>query len=349
LFINTKDDKIFHGRNKFLKIVDVFKRKMRRRITRKKSKFKNLNKQVKSEPKPVKTTDKKAYSGLETFYIEKYKTLFIIFLLVIVFSIGVFGYNYATTGELLQRDVSLKGGVSLTILTNYSDIDMLQTHLEQAYPDSSFNIKQITQRQVTTGMIIEASDVEQEKVIATVKELFVFDNYSVETIGSSLGESFARQMLFALLLAFLFMGFVFHYYFRNYYATFAAIFSASMDLLITAAVVSLLGIRVTAGGIAAFLMLVGYSIDTSILLSTKVLKHDGYVDTNTAIFRAMKTGLTMSFSGLAATGISFFITNNETLKQVMLILVIGLIFDLLTTWVGNVSLLRMYLERKNAK
>jgi preprotein translocase subunit SecF len=104
----------------------------------------------------------------------------------------------------------------------------------------------------------------------------------------------------------------------------------------------------TAGGIAAYLMLIGYSVDTSILLSTKLLK-EKKDDSMKALFGAMKTGLTMSAAGIASTGLSFLLTNNVILKQIMLILIVGLVVDVITTWIGNVTLLRMYLEKQHVK
>ncbi|NTV23957.1 MAG: protein translocase subunit SecF, partial [Nanoarchaeota archaeon] len=174
------------------------------------------------------------------------------------------------------------------------------------------------------------------------------NEYSTETMGSSLGDSFFKETFIALIFAFLGMGLVFHFYFRNIYATGAALLSAFLDIVITIAIMNLFQVRLTAGGIAAYLMLIGYSIDTSILLSTKLLK-DKPDDKFSALFHAMKTGLTMSAAGIAATGVSYFLTNNITLKQIMLILIVGLFIDILTTWVGNVSLLRLYLERKEVR
>ena len=141
---------------------------------------------------------------------------------------------------------------------------------------------------------------------------------------------------------------VFFYYFRSLTATMAALISAFFDIFITLGIITLLGVKLTSGGIASFLMLISYSIDTSILLSTKLLKKT-HGTTEEAIFGAMKTGLTMSAAGIAATGISFLLTNNEALRQIMLILVIGLVIDLITTWIENVALLRIYLEKKNGK
>jgi len=163
-------------------------------------------------------------------------------------------------------------------------------------------------------------------------------------MGSTLGQSFFKQMFVALLIAFVSMGIVFQLYFKNIYGTAAALFSAFMDIFITVGITNLMGIKLTAGGIAAYLMLIGYSIDTSILLSTKLLKEKG--DLKQGLFNAMTTGFTMSAAGIAAMGVSFLLTNNSTLRQIMLILVIGLVIDLITTWVGNVAFLRYYLERR---
>ena len=67
------------------------------------------------------------------------------------------------------------------------------------------------------------------------------------------------------------------------------------------------------------------------------------------VMRKMSKTTTMSAAGLAATGVSFLLTNNVTLRQIMLILIVGLLIDILTTWIGNVAFLRFYLERKNVK
>ncbi|MEK6917102.1 MAG: hypothetical protein AABW92_05145 [Nanoarchaeota archaeon] len=300
----------------------------------------------------VKLGSKKSESGnrVKDFYIKEYKKLFLIPLILFLISGAILFNTYNKTGEAIRRDVSLKGGISVTINLGYDDMPGLEKFLFDKFPDSSIHLRTIGSTNNVAGIIIEASDIDEDALIDAIKEKITLtkNNYSVETMGSSLGDSFFKQMFVAVLLAFVSMGVVFQIYFKNIYATLAALFSAFMDIFITLGIMDILGVRLTAGGIAAYLMLIGYSIDTSILISTKLLK-DRTDEISKAIFGAMKTGFTMSAAGIAATGVSFLLTNNTTLKQIMLILIVGLIIDLLTTWIGNVAFLRYYLEKKHGQ
>jgi preprotein translocase subunit SecF len=123
------------------------------------------------------------------------------------------------------------------------------------------------------------------------------------------------------------------------------ILCAFSDIAVTVAVVNLLGLKVSTAGVAAFLMLVGYSVDTDILLTTRVLKYKrGTVYER--VLSSMKTGLTMSFSTMAAALVGYFVSQSSTIKEIMLIIFIGMIADIIMTWIQNVSLLRMYVDKK---
>ena len=302
---------------------------------------------VKNHPKKQeKKQESKFLDKIKDYYYKEYKKLFWLTMILFLLSAVVIYNTYQKTGDFVKRDVSLKGGISITIETGFSDIVLLEEILQSKHPGASISIRTVESSGKVTGVIIEASDITQEELVSTINELIPLtkENYNIESMGSTLGESFFQQIFIALIIAFIGMGLVFQLYFRNIYGTLAALFSAFMDIFITIGITNLLGIKLTAGGIAAFLMLIGYSIDTSILLSTKLLKEQG--DTRQGLFGAMKTGLTMSAAGIAAMGVSFLLTNNSSLKQIMLILVIGLVIDLITTWIGNVAFLRYYLEKR---
>ena len=133
--------------------------------------------------------------------------------------------------------------------------------------------------------------------------------------------------------------------FRTFIPSIAVIFSAFFDITMTLGVINLLNIKISTAGIAAFLMLIGYSVDTDILLSTRVLKRkEGTIMTR--IYGAMKTGLTMSTTTLVAIGVALIFVGSEVVKQIMIILFIGLLVDLVMTWIQNVGVLRLYLEKK---
>jgi len=103
----------------------------------------------------------------------------------------------------------------------------------------------------------------------------------------------------------------------------------------------------SSAGIIALLMLIGYSVDTNILLTTRLLKrHEGTV--NQRIFGAFKTGITMTLTSLLAIVIALLVVKSFSpiLTQIFTILSIGLCFDILNTWVTNTSILKWYMEKK---
>ena len=124
------------------------------------------------------------------------------------------------------------------------------------------------------------------------------------------------------------------------------ILSAFADIVIPLAIIDYFGIRLSTAGIAAFLMLIGYSVDTDILITTVVLKRKNEGTLNKRIFSAMKTGLTMTSVSLATVLVAYFLSVAPVLKQIFLILSIGLVTDIIITWGLNTSLLKWHCEKK---
>jgi preprotein translocase subunit SecF len=95
-------------------------------------------------------------------------------------------------------------------------------------------------------------------------------------------------------------------------------------------------------------MLIGYSIDTDILLSVRVLKRrEGSVFDR--VMGALKTGITMSVCALAAVLAAYFFTHSIVIKEIMFVLIAGLIGDIIFTWIQNAGILRWHLEKKGWK
>ena len=163
--------------------------------------------------------------------------------------------------------------------------------------------------------------------------------------GEYLGGSFFKQTVSALIVSFILMGLVVFFYFRTPMASLIVILAALSDIIVTLAIFNLTGIKLSSAGVAAFLMLIGYSVDTDILLSTRMLKrqNEGMMD---RIYGALKTGATMTITTLAAVFVALVFAQNEIIKQIMIILFIGLLVDPIMTYIQNAGLLRMYLEKK---
>jgi preprotein translocase subunit SecF len=92
-------------------------------------------------------------------------------------------------------------------------------------------------------------------------------------------------------------------------------------------------------------MLIGYSVDTDILLTSRLLKRKNE-DLYSRLVSAMKTGVMMVVTTLSAVIVALLITNSSFIREVMIIVLIGLIVDLIFTWFQNAPVLIYYLERK---
>jgi preprotein translocase subunit SecF len=286
------------------------------------------------------------------FYDSQYKLLLAIPFLLLTLSLVSIGLTYASTGDFIKRDVSLKGGVTLTITSNEKiDISEVKEKLKAKFAENDIDVRSLTKLGSQIGIIV-AADIKESGLKSLLGETekilgmeLTKENHTVEVVGSSLGASFFREVIIALLVAFAFMGLVVFLYFRSFVPSIAVILAAFSDIVVTLAIVNFLNIKLSSAGIAAFLMLIGYSVDTDILLSTRVLKRrEG--TTFERVMGAMKTGLTMTVTTLAAISIALLFTQSETIKQIMVILLIGLFIDLINTWIQNVGILKLYLERK---
>ncbi|HHI03958.1 MAG TPA: protein translocase subunit SecF [Candidatus Woesearchaeota archaeon] len=290
----------------------------------------------------------KQISKLLEWYNKNYKKLLIIPIVIFILSIAVISYKYSTTGDFVSKDISLKGGISITIPSKDIDVSDMETYLSSEFPESDISVRTLTKLGEKTGVTISTSDIDSNVLLNSLKTKFGELDYTVEEMGSSLGKSFFKETFTAIIFAFLFMAVVVFFYFRLPIPSLAIVLSAFSNMVVTLAIINLIGVKLSTAGVAAFLMLIGYSVDTNILLSTRVLKRKGgeIID---RIVNGMKTGLTMTATTIAAISIAYIFSQSDALKQIMLILIIGLLMDVLNTWVQNAGILRLYLERRTKK
>ncbi|MBI2673525.1 hypothetical protein HYX19_04650 [Candidatus Woesearchaeota archaeon] len=289
------------------------------------------------------------FEKIRELYINEYKKLLIIPILILLLSLAHLGYNYYKTGDFIEKDVSLKGGITASIYTD-KDYGELEKDLSKKF-NTGFLVRKLTEfgTERQNGFIIETSNVNEDDLKKTIEEKLDIkltkENFSIESTGSSLSQSFYKQMLFAMALAFGFMSIVVFLIFRTFVPSFAVILSAFADIVETVALIDLIGVKLSTGAIAALLLLIGYSVDTDILLTTNVIKRkEGSIDDR--IFKSIKTGMMMTLTAIAAVTIGYFISNSFLLKDIFLIILIGLLFDIFNTWITNTAILKAYILRK---
>jgi len=128
----------------------------------------------------------------------------------------------------------------------------------------------------------------------------------------------------------------------------AVIFAALSDIIIAIGGMSLFGIPLSLASVGALLMLIGYSVDTDILLTTRVLKRrEGTI--NERAIDAMKTGFTMAAAAIGAMValylvVVYLMPYAQVLGEIAAVLIIGLVADVMVTWLMNLGILRWYME-----
>ncbi len=142
------------------------------------------------------------------------------------------------------------------------------------------------------------------------------------------------------------MGVVVFFYFKIPIPSLAVVLSAVCSAIGTWAVLVLFDVKLSTAGVAALLMIIGYSVDTDILLTARVMRRKTGVSIFEATVGAFKTGMVMTLTAIATVSICYFLSSSLVLKQIMLILMIGLCFDIMNTWIQNAGILRWYLEKK---
>jgi len=283
------------------------------------------------------------------FHDRNYKKLLLIPIILLAISLIYIGAFYVRTGDFSKQDISLKGGTSVTI-SEQIDTEQLEKdlagQLEELNTREIYDLVSREQKAVIIETIADGAQAKQILEDYLGYELN-FENSSFEFTGSTLSQSFYKQLLVAILFAFIFMAIVVFIIFRTPIPSIAVIAAAFADIVMTLALFNFFGMKMSTAGIVAFLMLIGYSVDTDILLTTRLLKRrEGSL--NQRIFGAFKTGTTMTLTSLFAVAFALVVVSSFSvvLTQIFTILVIGLCFDLLNTWVTNVSILKWYLESR---
>lgn len=278
-------------------------------------------------------------------YERHYMALLWITVLLFVLAVVQIGYQVATTSDFIHRGVSLKGGVVMIVPNAQTNQALLYANLKSAFPLADVQVRSLSR---TKGISVEASEVSPEELIKKVsRDLggLKQDDYSVEVIGSSLGKSFFRELFFSIGLAFVLMGIVVLLFYRTVVPSCAVILAAFCDMVITVAVYNMTGRTMSSAGIAALLMLIGYSVDTDMLLTSRVLRRkEGTVMDR--VYSALKTGITQVSTTIGAILIALLVTQSDVIREVMIVLLIGLLADIPMTWIQNVAILRKYMERK---
>lgn len=187
----------------------------------------------------------------------------------------------------------------------------------------------------------------QESISEPIKRHADYESISVQTVSPMLSTHFIEKAgnvvvwsaIFSIILVFLF--------FRTLVPSIAVLLGAVADVTMALGAMGLFGIPLTVPSFAALLMLIGFSLDTDILLTTRMLKRKG--DPRENAYDAMKTGLTMSVMAIVAFSSLFVLsvmTHISTYYEISAVALAGLVGDMFATWGINGVMVLYYAEKK---
>ncbi len=180
-----------------------------------------------------------------------------------------------------------------------------------------------------------------------LKEYVSFSEISIQTVSPSLSSHFFETAFnVAIFSAILSMALVF-IFFRTLVPSIAVIIGALSDIIIALGAMAIFKIPLSMASFAALLMLAGFSLDTDILLTTRLLKRKG--DPRDKAYEVFKTGTTMTLSGILSFTTLYIVslyTHISIYNHIAFVALAGLFGDLFATWGINAVILLKHLEGK---
>ncbi len=274
-------------------------------------------------------------------------------LILLAISIAIIAGSMAIHGTPVSLGLEFEGGVMATL-----DTSMTDSQLENDF--AAYNL--IGVRDAGNRKLVQFGTMDQDTQMQLAEHINEkYTDSEIMQIGQVYSTELQKQAIKAVLFAFIGMAIVVFIIFRSPIPSGAVVLSAFYDIVIAAAFMNIAGIELTVGTIAALLMLIGYSVDSDILLTTRLLKRRGAMEDN--IHHAMKTGMTMTITTLAAlvmmylvSTFSYLVTSFSQISiisDISIVLIFGLIADLVNTWLLNTGILKWYIEgtpqRKTSK
>jgi len=283
--------------------------------------------------------------GLVNYNIEKYspRQLVIIPLLLLALSVVLLSINTAATGLPVTPGIDFSGGTAVTLVTSESKEQLQATFA--GYPLIDIG------EGVSKGKFLKfgtMDDAKYKSLSSLISQKY--PDAKVDQIGESFGKTLQSQAVIAMIISFIGMSIVIFLSFRTFVPSVAVVLSAFADMAMTAAAMNIIGIPLTLGTTAALLMLIGYSVDSDILLTNRVLKRQGKL--HDKLKGAFHTGIIMTTTTLAAAAAMFLVSwfgQVQIIMEISAVLLIGLVADVLNTWLTNAGILKWYVQKGGSR
>jgi preprotein translocase subunit SecF len=293
-----------------------------------------------SEAIALKDGDKNEYGmQIPAYDINRYTPaqMVAIPLIVLVVALASLAITTASTGLPVHPGIDFTGGETVTIMTT-------ETTEQVSAVFGDFPLE--TVRDVTGGKYLEFRAMDDTTALNALINTR-YPDANIFHIGASFGKNLQGLAIQALVLSFIGMSIVVFVTFRTFVPSGAVVLSAFADIVMTGAAMNLLGVPLTLGTTAALLMLIGYSVDSDILLTMRTLKRQGKLEDKLAgVFR---TGIIMTSTSMAAVAAMWVVSwvgNIQIINEISTVLLLGLAFDIMNTWLTNAGIIKWYVTSR---
>lgn len=283
--------------------------------------------------------------GLISYDIKRYSLAQMVAIpaVLLVLALISIGLTFASTGMPVNPGMDFKGGTAVTVFTADTPDQIKAIFADFPLQDIGEGIN--NGKLIRFGPMSDARFTELSGIVAQK-----YPDAKIDQIGESFGKTLQNQAFLALVFSFIGMSIVIFIIFRTFIPSMAVVLSAFADMVMTAGAMNIVGLPLSLGTTAALLMLIGYSVDSDILLTMRVLKRQGPLQEKMA--GAFRTGIIMTTTAIAAAAAMFIVSwigQVTIIWEMSAVLLIGLVFDIMNTWLTNAALIKWYMVRRGDK
>ena len=234
----------------------------------------------------------------------------------------------------LETSIDFTGGTIVNVETNQENIDLPQLRIDaENIFNKTVNIVLSESNGSAKNLIFTMDFLEDEKILDTYLQNSFKENYQivqVESIGPKLGDELKVNARNAILASLLLIGLYITIRFDRFYAL-GSLAALLHDVLIILSIFSIFNLEVSVAIIAAFLTIVGYSLNDTIVIYDRIRenmfkfserKKDAVI--NLSLNETLSRTIITSVTTLLVV-VSLYLFGGEILQPFALALIIGVI------------------------
>lgn len=234
----------------------------------------------------------------------------------------------------LETSIDFTGGTIVNVETNQENIDLPQLRIDaENIFNKTVNIVLSESNGSAKNLIFTMDFLEDEKILDTYLQNSFKENYQivqVESIGPKLGDELKVNARNAILASLLLIGLYITIRFDRFYAL-GSLAALLHDVLIILSIFSIFNLEVSVAIIAAFLTIVGYSLNDTIVIYDRIRENmfkfserKKDVVINLSLNETLSRTIITSVTTLLVV-VSLYLFGGEILQPFALALIIGVI------------------------